>query len=264
MEAYASLHFFVEDRLARSPLRAPFGSLEVSPGVPHDVVYNFLDHVNSRLMESGVREIVITNPPDLYAPQAMTLAANFFLTRKYSVTRHEIAAIVPVSPKPFTEMIHGRKKRKLNQCRNQGLTFDQMPHSSLPVVYEFIATCRKPKNFNLSITLNDLQQFVDRYSSEYLIFSVFYHERMVAASVTIRIYHNVLYHFISDHARDVGPLRPALVLMEGIYDYCQRENIQLLDLGTSTVDGQANFKLVKFKCELGAQLTHKFTFSKKI
>ena len=188
----------------------------------------------------------------------------FFLTRRYSVTRHEIGAIVPVSPKPFSEMIHGRKKRKLNQSRNQGLLFGQMGHSLLPEVYGFIATCRKPKNFNLSITLNDFRQFVDRYSSEYLIFSVFHHKRMVAASVTIRIYQHVLYHFISDHVRDVGPVRPALVLMEGIYDYCQRENIQLLDLGTSTVNGQPNFKLLKFKCELGAQLTHKFTFSRKI
>jgi len=29
------------------------------------------------------------------------------------------------------------------------------------------------------------------------------------------------------------------------------------------VDGEPNFKLVKFKCELGAQLTHKFTFSRR-
>lgn len=263
-EAHASFHFFVADGIARSPLRAPFGSLEVSALLPQHLVYGFLDYVNNCLKDAGLSEVFIKNPPELYAPEAMTLVSNFFVTRNYSVEEHEVGAIVPVTRNTFTDIIHPRKKRKLHQCRDEGgLNFRQLQHTSLPVVYEFIEACRQQKNYRLSITLKDLQLFVERFPSEYLIFAVYHDGKMVAASVTIRTYPDVLYHFISDHIRRLGSLRPALILMEGIYNYCQTENIRLLDLGTSTVDGEPNFKLVKFKCELGAQLTHKFTFSRR-
>ena len=261
-EAHASIHFFVVDGIARSPLRAPFGSLEFSTILPRSIVFRFLDYVDNSLKEAGVTQVIIKNPPDRYEPEAMALLSNFLLTREYRVMEHELGAIVPVSDKCFREIIHPRKKRKLNQCYCQGLSFVQLQRSSLPAVYDFIAACRMEKNFKLSLTRHELEKFVDGFPDEYLFFAVYHHKDMVAASVAIRPYPDVLYHFISDHIRKIGALRPALILMEGIYDFCQRANIKFVDLGTSTVDGRPNFKLVKFKTELGGELTHRFTFTK--
>ena len=261
-EAHACIHFFVVDGVAQSPLRAPFGSLEVSNIVPSSIVYRFLDYVDDSLKEAGVTQVIIKNPPDRYKPVAMALLSNFLLTRGYRVMAHELGTIMPVSGKSFQEIIHPRKKRKLYQCYDGGLRFVQLQRSSLHAVYDFIAACRLQKNFKLSITKKELEQCVDRFPEEYLLFALYHETEIVAASVAIRAYSDVLYHFISDHIRKIGALRPALILMEGIYDYCQRANIRLLDLGTSTVEGQPNFKLVKFKTELGGQLTHKFTFTK--
>lgn len=248
--------------MAHSPLRAPFGSLEFSTLLPRSLVFRFLDYVDNSLKESGVTQVIIKNPPDHYGPEAMALLSNFLLTRDYRVMEHELGAIVPVAGKPFHEIIHPRKKRKLNQCYEQGLSFVQLRRSSLHAVYDFISACRMQKNFKLSLTKHELEQFVDRFPEEYLFFAVYHHKEMVAASVAIRPYPDVLYHFISDHIRKIGALRPALILMEGIYGWCQRAHIQVFDLGTSTVDGRPNFKLLKFKTELGGQLTHRFTFTK--
>lgn len=206
--------------------------------------------------------MIIRNPPDHYEPEAMALLSNFLLARDYRVMEHELGAIVPVTGRPFHEIIHPRKKRKLNQCYEQGLSFAQLQRSSLAAVYDFIAACRIQKNFKLSLTRHELEQFADRFPEEYLLFAVYHQNEMVAASVAIRSYPDVLYHFISDHIRKIGTLRPALILMEGIYEWCQRANIKFLDLGTSTVDRRPNFKLVKFKTELGGQLSHRFTFTK--
>ena len=261
-EAHACIHFFVADGIARSPLRAPFGSLEFSTLLPRSIVFRFLDYVDNNLKEAGVTQVIIKNPPDRYEPEAMALLSNFLLAREYGVLEHELGAVVPVSDKRFHEIIHPRKKRKLNQCHDQGLSFVQLRQSALPGVYDFIGACRMQKNFTLSLTRHQLEDFVERFPDEYLLFAVYHHNEMVAASVTIRPYPHVLYHFISDHIRKIGALRPALILMEGIYDFCQRANIKFLDLGTSTVDHRPNFKLVKFKTELGGQLTHRFTFTK--
>lgn len=259
-----SVYFFVADGIARSPLRAPFGSVDVASDVSNEVFVKFLSFVEAQLRLANASKIIIKLAPESYDAQRLVVAANFFFTRHYKLMHAEVGAVMPVSDKNFDDIIHPRKKRKLQQSRGHGLRFEVLDLESLSLVYRFIAACRQPKNYELSITSEDLLHTVQRMPQQYPLFAVFYEGEMVAASVTIRAYEHVLYHFISDHVRKIGSLSPALILMEGIYNYCRRENISLLDLGTSTVDGIPNLKLLKFKRELGAEFSHKFTFEKDL
>lgn len=263
-EMLACMRFCLIDGVARSPLRAPFGSFDTKGSLSPEIVFNFLTFVEEQLKRAGVSEIVIKNPPDLYNPELMTLLSNFFLTHQYRVSEAEIGAVIPVSERPFPDVIHPRKKRKLHQSRTETLKFLRLERTALPVVYNFIAARRSEKNYRLSISVEELGRFIDRFPNNYLLFAVVSGQEILAASVAIRVREHVLYHFISDHVRKIGVLRPALILMEGIYDYCRLAGITLLDLGTSTLDGQADVKLLRFKTEIGGHLTHKFTFAKTI
>ena len=263
-EVCAAMRFCTVGDVAMSPLRAPFGSLDARKGIPPQVVFAFLTFVEENLRRSGASRIVVKNPPDLYDSQGIALLTNFFLTHQYQITDAEIGAVIPVSENHFSERIHRRKKRKLEQSRIDALRFRKLERDALADVYNFIAACRLPKNYTLSISLKELTQFVDRFPDDYLLFAVFHEGEMVAASVAIRVHEMALYHFISDHIRQVGALRPALILMEGIYDYCFSGGIQLLDLGTSTLDGKPDAKLLRFKTEIGGCLTYKFSFSKTL
>lgn len=258
------MRFNITDGVARSPLRAPFGSLDLKPGLAPCVVFDFLTFVEDKLRSMQVTRIVVKNPPDLYDPQRMALLTNFFLTHQYQVIDAEVGAIIPVSSDAFSKKIHPRKKRKLEQSSTGSLRFVRLKQNALADVYDFIAACRLQKNYKLSITLDELSQFVDRFPDDYLLFAVFHSTQMVGASVSIRVNNNALYHFISDHVRKLGALRPSLILMEGIYEYCRSENILHLDLGTSTLDGRPDVKLLRFKAEIGGQLTHKFSFYKDL
>lgn len=258
------MRFHIADGVARSPLRAPFGSLDLKPGLAPRVVFDFLIFVEDKLRNMRVTRMVVKNPPDLYDSQRMALLANFFLTHQYQIIDAEVGAIMPVSSDAFSERIHRRKKRKLEQTRTDALRFVRLKRHELADVYDFIAACRLQKNYKLSITSDELSQFVDRFPEDYLLFGVFYGTQMVGASVAIRVYKNALYHFISDHVRKLDARRPSLILMEGIYEYCLSEGISLLDLGTSMRDGKPDVKLLRFKTEMGAQLTHKFSFQKNL
>lgn len=258
------MRFSLREGVARSPLRAPFGSLDARESLPPKVVFAFLTFVEERLKQAGASSIIIKNPPDLYNPELMTLMSNFYLTHHYDIVDAEVGAVIPVTAKPFAEIIHPRKKRKLQQSLTGALTFLRMGHNELSSVYKFITECRSEKNYRLSISLEELRQFVDSFPDDYLLFAVFHQRTMVAASVAVRVHEQELYHFISDHIRKIGVMRPALILMEGIYDYCVSVGISLLDLGTSTLQGQPDVKLLRFKTEIGGHLTHKFTFQKKL
>lgn len=261
-EVCACIRFCIVDGIAKSPLRAPFGSLDLRPGIDAQVVFEFLSYCEDKLRSFGVSGVALKNPPDLYDPERMALLTNFFLTHDYRITDAEVSAIISVSVDPFRERIHRRKKRKLEQSRCDALRFVKLEGSALKQVYEFIAGCRKRKDYRLSITLMELTRFVNRFPNDYLLFGVFYDDKIVAASVTIRVHNRALYHFISDHVHEIGALRPGLILMEGIYNYCFSDGISILDLGTSTLDGKPDVKLLRFKTEIGGRLTHKFSFQK--
>jgi hypothetical protein len=97
-----------------------------------------------------------------------------------------------------------------------------------------------------------------------VLFGVFQDDKVVAASIAIRVTTQVLYNFYCDHDNQYDAVSPVVFLIEGIYQYCASQKIPLLDLGTSAVAGKPNFGLLEFKMRLHGQPTAKLTFQKNI
>ena len=262
MSVHGHVHFHVHDQLAVTPLRAPFGSVETSPAVSAETLAHFLRFAESRLLQAGVLKIVIKNPPDVYHPVTARILHALLFNAGYTIASAETTSVIVVSSALFSDVVHRRKRRKLKQSGSLPFVFAQLDTNSLPDVYDFISVCRISKKYRLSITLDDLRRTADEFPEEYHIFGVYYSGQLVAASIAIQVNDKVLYHFISDHIRKIGSFSPALVLMEGIYNFCIRRKLQILDLGTSAPDAVPNARLLNFKKELGAKVSDKFTFMK--
>lgn len=259
---HAQLHIHVEAGLATTPLRAPFGSVEISPELNPEILYDFLGFVESELAAAGVSEVMIKNAPDAYDPRRAALVNSFLPMRGYSVLAADIGSVIPVTAKSFADGLHPRKKRKLNQSKGSDFHFVLLPDDAIQPVYDFILSRRRLRGYRLSVTCDDVRLAIERCPRAYALFGVYLEDRLVAASVTVHVNDRILYHFISDHLRGMGPFSPALVLMEGIYDYCREREIAILDLGTSVAGGKPDFNLLNFKRELGAVETVKYTFRK--
>jgi hypothetical protein len=87
-------------------------------------------------------------------------------------------------------------------------------------------------------------------------------DKMVAASISIRVNENVLYTFYYDHLRAYDSVTPIVFLCDGLYNFCQKNQLSLLDLGTSNPNGKLNQSLLDFKLSLGAVPSPKLTFQK--
>src|SRR5687767_4313105 len=85
----ASIHFHLSDRLARSPFKAPFGSVESSKKINASRLYIFLEYIERRLKEKGIEDVHIKNPPRAYAPESLSLMEVFFLNQKFEVADAE-------------------------------------------------------------------------------------------------------------------------------------------------------------------------------
>lgn len=262
--ALAGIRFYINDGMARSPFRAPFGSVECSDKINAADLYGFLDHIQNDLKRKGVSEIRIKNPPRVYFPERGALLESFLINQNFTVADSEITAVIPVGDEPFVAGIRHSERLRLQQAQNAGFTFRKLPAEKVEEVYQFISACHRDKGYKISISLADLQKRLDVFPDRYLLFAVFDGDRLVAASVSVRVYRNILYNFLVNHEKQYNSLSPPLLLMEGMHDYCRESAISLLDLGTSTLDGKPGFPLLDFKLRIGGKPSSKMTFFKKV
>jgi hypothetical protein len=257
----ALLHLHVEDGIARSPFKAPFGSVEFSPKLPPVTLFQFLEFVEAKIRARGVKAVIIKNPPHDYNPAGSALLQVFFSNQGYHIALAETGSMIAV--REYSERGLARlTKRNLRGAREARLEFRKVSADHLEVIYSFILACRKQKNYSLSMTLAALREALDQFPQQYVLFGVYQEDTLVAASVAIHVNSRVLYNFYADHATAFDHLSPVVLLTEGLVRYAQEQKASWLDLGTSALEDKPNFGLLDFKIRLGATPTAKLTFEK--
>jgi hypothetical protein len=264
MKAVASIHFHINEQSASSPYRAPFGSIELAAALAPRLLYEFFEYLEVQLAKRGVREIQIKNPPQGYAPASLSLIETVLINQGYQVVTAELTALIASDAAGFSQRIRHSEKLRLQQAKNAGCAFCHWPVESLRQVYDFLSRCHEEKGYPVSITFDDLYKTVATFPDRYLLFGIIKEEEVIAASISIKINQNCLYNFFANHNRKYNPLSPLILLIEGIYVYCQENRIGLLDLGTSALHGKPNFNLLDFKMHIGGVPSAKVTFNKKI
>jgi lipid II:glycine glycyltransferase (peptidoglycan interpeptide bridge formation enzyme) len=109
-----------------------------------------------------------------------------------------------------------------------------------------------------------LERVVKVFPDRFSLHLVKDNAKLAAAAICIKINNQILYNFYSAHPKEYDSLSPAVILMKSLNGYCYTNKIDLLDLGTSALEGKPNFGLLDFKMRLGALPTAKYTFQKKL
>lgn len=244
-----------------SPLRSPFGSIECSLQTPPIILYQFLEFIEARLRALDVWRVVIKNPPQKYFPKQAALLETFLFNQGYRVVDAEVSTIIPME-EDFTKNLAEWEKRKLRQSQNAQFQFRQISGDHLNDTYLFILACRKQKGYTLSITLPDLRKTAEHFPDHYLLFAVYHEEKLVAASISIKVQPHILYNFSSAHDKAYDAFSPVVLLLEGMCKYSAMNEILFVDLGTSAVELKPNFSLLDFKMRLGGEPSSKLTFAK--
>lgn len=263
-KALATIRFHIHNDIAKSPLRAPFGSVECSDTINPQTLFKFLDFVENRLSHKGITEVYIKNPPRAYAPELIALLETFLLNRGFTVSDAEVGTVLPIASQSYEEIIRHSELLRRRQAQVAGLKSCRIPDSNLESLFGFIAACHKKKGYPLSISLGDLKTTVCKFPGRYVLFGVMEGDNLVAGSISILIRRNIMYNFLVNHDSGYSRLSPPVLLMDAIYKYCSEHSISMLDLGTSALQGKPNFSLLDFKLHVGGRSTSKLSFYKRI
>ncbi len=257
----SSLYLNISGTIATSAVRSPFGAIECSPDILPESLYNFLVFVGNSLQDTGVSTVRIKHSPQAYAPRTNSLIAGFLPNLGYAVIDAELSSIFTIGD-GFMSGLDRTERGIMQKATDAGLLVHLLPLSKLKIVYQFILDCHQLKSYVLSMNYEDLALTVEHFPERFVVSAVFDNDNMVAASIAIRISSTVLYNFYMDHHPSYDKLSPVLLLTENLYNYCRDNNIQLLDLGTSSVEGKPNFPLLAFKLQLGSQPSPKLIYEK--
>ena len=259
----ASVAFHVAGNLARSPLKAPFGSYEFSDTVSHDKLSEFINAVDDSLMNIGVQKVEIINHPEIYHRQHKTLVFSL-IHLGYSPFQCHVSCGIKVDRKPLIEKMNKGKRKQLRHCLKIGLTFKKIPISRFNDIYDFIALCREERNQTLSLSRKELSKIIVALPKDFMLVGVYRDKELIAASVCVRISKKILYTFYSAHLKKYDTLSPLTFLLSNLYDECFKNGFNLLDMGTSNINGTSNFNLLDFKLRIGGTMSPKFSFRKTL
>ncbi|SFP83696.1 hypothetical protein [Hymenobacter arizonensis] len=262
----AQLHLALapEQGTARSPAQAPFGAVQLAPGLSTSQVHALLNEADKALHQRGIHALHLRSYPFAYDPAGAAVLAETLRQRHYRVTLAE--QNYHLDPKrTYESSLHPSERRRLQKCRRHGLHFEQEPPFLLPAAYAFIQACRQERGQELSLPLERVQELFRRFPREHFLFSVRQpNGDWAALTVAIRVHEQVLYNFYPASPLRCNAFSPVVMLNEGLHAFAKASDMRVLDLGTSTLDSGPNASLLRFKRHLGGVAGLRLSWEKEI
>jgi hypothetical protein len=253
----ARICFTIEHDEAISGLQATFGSIDSDLPLSIDRAVYFLGQVCD-LLKSEVEKISIKHWPECY--DNSNNWQMIFEKAGFNIVNRETDQYLKVTEKDYYQVVNRNQLSNLKQARDKGYTFSTLDIHKLPIVYGLIKRTLERKGYPVSMTHEDLYKTISLLPERYLLFGVMDNDKLIAAAISVRVSKEVLYNFYHADEFNYRSTSPMVMLIKEIYEYCQRNEIQILDLGISTENGLINQGLFNFKKSLGCYATEKNTY----
>ncbi len=249
-----------------SPIRGTFGSVSLNENLDFLILDNFLTVLVRYLISNGARELRIKCAPSshdnvLFSKLFSILTRNNFITECIDVNYDLL-----INDRNFIDIIDYGNIKRMRKMLKCGFVAEKVCNASLCQVHRVIAENRTRLGVVVSMSEDQLRNMIDIFPSRVHLFAVYrdiQRTEILASAVCIAITDSILYVLYWGDVADMGSFSPVVLLAKTIYEYCQENGFELLDVGISTLKGIPNFGLVKFKQNLGFVESLKVEFCTK-
>lgn len=247
------MHFTpTQDGCWRSPARGTFAGYAVAPGLALASLASFHDAVEQRLWALGARHIEILPAPMAHDPAALSNQVYLLHSRGFTVSQCDLNQSLEIDERPLSQRMSYGNRKRLAKCGREGLQCAALGLDALPEVYDTISANRSAKGHAMSMTLAQLQAMAQTFPNNLLLFACRdASAQMVAAAVCLRLDAETLYVFYWGDRPGHATLSPVVALAEAVHARATVLGMKRVDVGTSTMDADANHGLLQFKRGLG-------------
>lgn len=236
---------------------APFGSFDFfNDPNPGDLDF-FIKEITADLLKRGFGKTTIKLPPAYFVHSSMSeqaLEKNGFRTAIVDLNQQLV-----IDSRPFGERIVQKERNKLNRAIDEGYEFILLGSENIPAVFQLISETHGRKNYPVTLSQQDFELAFKRMPANYRLFGLYDNEILIAAVASVKVTEDVMYNFYHADLERYRSRSPLVMLIGEIYQYCYKHDVEILDLGISSVNGIVNQGLYKFKENLGCDVSKKKT-----
>lgn len=242
-----------------------FGGFDINHAVSGDTLIKFIERIEEWFIQNtDARFLKVNLPPNGSGYSCPDYQFYFLYSQNYLINSCNLSYSIKIQELNFDRLLSRGNLKRINKCVKNNFYASEVSLNELSSVYEVIANNRKFKGYPITLSFDSLKDQSTLFSEKFKLFSVEKNGMMVAAAVTIMLTPGTLYVLYWGDIPEFRSYSPIVLLCRAIYSYCQRNNLQYLDVGTSTIDKEPNFGLMDFKVDLGFKPNLKFSMQKAI
>lgn len=241
-------------------IRIP-GSITFGGFWPHNSFLGDFSEIFSTFMVMNenykLKEIKL--PPGYFYPEIFDPQVNFFLDKYPNNFVFEINNHVDLSNWNFSKLSHGNRK-KIKQFSNQGGQVRKAELSEYGLCIDTLIQNRKNIGTNLSLSKNTILDLVTNLPNFYTFYLAEIDSKICSVALLVSLDELVNYVLYWGDNPEFRHLSPVTSLFEEIVKISISSNKLFLDLGISSLNGEINEGLYKYKKNLGSQDSKKYIF----
>ncbi len=249
-------------------LKAPFSSTygifsEITENNRIEYYHEAVEALIEYSKNNGIEAIYIGTPALCYSPSLITKFQNALINKGFQIESYDVN--FEYYTKNFDENylagIARNARKNYNTALRNELKFEKT--NDVKSVYEIIKINREFRGFPLHMSLEDVVKTAEIIPSDYFMVKD-KEDRGCASALIHHLKENIVRVVYWGNTPESEELRPINFLSYNIFKYYKEQNISLIDIGTSTVDGEPNWGLCDFKESIGCSCSPKINWILKL
>lgn len=226
--------------------------------------YADIDSLTKALrQQNGFHEARIVLPPTRFFGEEIYAIIGYFRKQGWKLCAAESTFIIPVQ-RDFIHHINYGNRKRIQQTIQSGAEFELYEGENFSSFYEVIYANRMHKGYALAMSYEAITKMHKTFRENSFWCGLRNTEgNLIAAAWVLKPLPNVWQIVYWGHHPDAEQLSPVSYLAFQIYGAAQSAGVHWMDLGTAHIDGKPNTGLIRYKLNLGAEPSLKFTLMLK-
>lgn len=228
---------------------------------PAGLSFNTADHLVQTLIRyvrsAGFDFLSLTQPPDIYSAWPGDVITFHLLKNGFRYTKREITQAIPLyyPDGDVFRTLCNKTRTAVRKAMKSDLLVEEdleLSDANLEIFYPLLLDNRRRLGVTPTHTLEELKRLRDLVPDKLSLSLVKYQEIPIAGILNFLCNARVLLIFYICHDWSYQEHRPVPLLMYHTMQWAYRKGFRYLDFGTSTLNMEPNWGLIKFKENFGS------------
>lgn len=237
----------INDNRLIAPFSAPFGGFQYKyEAIFYDRIYDFLLKLKKYVLDQKLDGLKITLTPNIYNPCINAKLVNAFIRLGYTMNTPDIVNFIDL--RHFDgEWVKSEVRQNFNRAKRNGLSFLHVTDDkSIKEAYDIIISNREKQGRNIHMTLEEVREVNNVMPVDFFLVKNLRGDS-IGSAVLYRGHKKIVQGvFVGDvlSARRLGTMD---FMFSNLFEHYKKMGFEFIDLGKSSLDGEPNVGLIRFK-----------------